>query len=72
MSVQSFSENRAITKYSSKKIKLGGIFGELVNSKKIKYVKIDPTKLIGKKIIDKKWPALKGYTAPQAGEVSED
>jgi alpha-L-rhamnosidase len=40
--------------------------------KKIKYVKIDPTKLIGKKIIDKKWPALKGYTAPQAGEVSED
>jgi len=39
---------------------------------KIKYVKIDPAKLIGKKIVDKKWPALKGYTAPQAGEVSDD
>ena len=40
--------------------------------KKIKYVKVDPTKLVGKKIVDKKWPAMKGYTAPVAGEVTED
>ena len=40
--------------------------------KKIKYVKIDPSKLIGKKIIDKKWPSMKGYTAPKGAEVSND
>ena len=40
--------------------------------KKIKYVKVDPTKLVGKKIVDKKWPAMKGYKAPVAGEVTED
>ena len=39
---------------------------------KIKYVKIDPSKLIGKKITDKKWPPLKGYKSPVAGEVSDD
>jgi predicted neuraminidase len=39
---------------------------------KIKYVKIDPSKLIGKKITDKKWPALKGYKAPEAGEATDD
>jgi predicted neuraminidase len=36
---------------------------------KIKYVKVDPSKLIGKKIVDGKWPAMKGYQAPQAGDV---
>jgi alpha-L-rhamnosidase len=40
--------------------------------KKIKYVKIDPSKLIGKKIIDMKWPPMKGYTAPKGAEVSND
>jgi len=40
--------------------------------KKIKYVKIDPSKLIGKKITDMKWPPMKGYTAPTGAEVSND
>jgi len=40
--------------------------------KKIKHVKIDPSKLIGKKIIDMKWPAMKGYTPPAAGEITND
>ena len=40
--------------------------------KKIKYVKIDPSKLIGKKIVGMKWPAMKGYTAPTGAEVSND
>ena len=39
---------------------------------RIKYVKIDPSKLIGKKIVNKKWPPMKGYTAPKSGEVSDD
>lgn len=40
--------------------------------KKIKYVRIDPAKLAGKKIIDGQWPALSGYKAPLAGEVTND
>ncbi|QEC58472.1 sialidase family protein [Flavisolibacter ginsenosidimutans] len=40
--------------------------------KKIKYVKIDPSKLQGIKIVDGKWPALKGYEAPKTGEVTSD
>lgn len=39
--------------------------------KKIKYVKIDPTKLIGKKIVDGKWPAMEGYQAPVGGEEEQ-
>jgi predicted neuraminidase len=39
---------------------------------KIKYVKIDPSKLIGKKIVDGKWPDRKGYKAPQAAKASDD
>lgn len=39
---------------------------------KIKYVKIDPSKLVGKKIIDGKWPAMKGYKSPQSGEIAAD
>lgn len=39
---------------------------------KIKYVKIDPSKLIGKKIVNGKWPEMKGYKAPQATEASDD
>jgi len=39
---------------------------------KIKYVKIDPTKLKGKKIVDGKWPQLKGYSPPSAGEITAD
>jgi alpha-L-rhamnosidase len=39
---------------------------------KIKYVKIDPSKLIGKKIKNGKWPDMKGYKAPQGGETSDD
>ena len=39
---------------------------------KIKYVKIDPSKLKGKKIVEGKWPARKGYTAPGAQELTND
>jgi predicted neuraminidase len=39
---------------------------------KIKYVKIDPSKLLGKKIVNGNWPEMKGYTAPKAGETSDD
>ncbi len=39
---------------------------------RIKYVKVDPSKLIGKKIVNKQWPPMKGYTAPKSGEVSDD
>lgn len=39
---------------------------------KIKYVKLDPSKLTTKKIVDGKWPVFKGYKAPQAGEVTKD
>lgn len=40
--------------------------------KKIKYVKIDPAKLAGIKIVDGKWPAREGYEAPKGGEVTSD
>ena len=40
--------------------------------KKIKYVKIDPSQLPAKKIIEGKWPGFKGYKAPPAGEVTDD
>lgn len=39
---------------------------------KIKYVKIDPSKLTGVKIVDGKWPEMKGYKAPKAGETTDD
>ena len=39
---------------------------------KIKYVKIDPSKLVGVKIVDGKWPELKGYKAPKGAEVTND
>ena len=39
---------------------------------RIKYVKIDPSKLDGKKIVHGKWPAMKGYTAPKPGDISDD
>jgi alpha-L-rhamnosidase len=40
--------------------------------KKIKYVRIDPSKLVGKKIIDGKWPSMKGYTPPRVIEETSD
>jgi predicted neuraminidase len=40
--------------------------------KKIKYVRIDPSKLVGKKIIDGKWPSMKGYTPPRVIEETND
>jgi predicted neuraminidase len=39
---------------------------------KIKYVKIDPSKLTMTKIKDGEWPKMKGYAAPKAGEVTKD
>lgn len=39
---------------------------------KIKYVKIDPSKLLVKEIVNGKWPAMKGYKAPVAGELTQD
>lgn len=39
---------------------------------KIKYVKIDPTKLKGNKIINGVWPAMKGYIMPVSGTISAD
>ncbi len=39
--------------------------------KKIKYVKVDPKKFVGKKIVDGKWPAMKGYTAPKSVEIED-
>ena len=39
---------------------------------KIKYVKIDPSKLKGKKIVDGKWPVFKGYVAPGSGTLTSD
>ena len=39
---------------------------------KIKYVKIDPSKLMSKEIINGKWPAMKGYKAPKIGEDTKD
>lgn len=39
---------------------------------KIKYVKLDPSKLIQKEIVNGKWPAMQGYTAPAANEITKD
>lgn len=39
---------------------------------KIKYVKIDPSKLVAKEIINGKWPAMKGYQSPMEGEITKD
>jgi len=39
---------------------------------KIKYVKVDPSKLEMLKITDGKWPAMKGYTPPKEAANSED
>lgn len=39
---------------------------------RIKYVKIDPSKLVEKKIINGKWPEVKGYKAPGNGVATDD
>jgi len=39
---------------------------------KIKYVKVDPSKLEMIKIVNGKWPAMKGYTAPKGATTSDD
>jgi predicted neuraminidase len=39
---------------------------------KIKYVKIDPSKLVGVKIVDGKWPEMKGYKVTVVTEPSND
>ena len=39
---------------------------------KIKYVKIDPSKLVGVKIVDGKWPEMKGYKITVVKEPSND
>lgn len=39
---------------------------------RIKYVKIDPTKLVGVKIENGEWPKIKSYVTPKAGEVTPD
>jgi predicted neuraminidase len=39
---------------------------------KIKYVKIDPSKLGTKNIVDGKWPKMKGYKAPGSGVATDD
>lgn len=39
---------------------------------KIKYVKIDPSKIIAKEIVNGKWPVLNGYRAPLANEITQD
>jgi predicted neuraminidase len=39
---------------------------------KIKYVKVDPSKLEMIKIVDGKWPAMKGYTPPKGAMTSDD
>ena len=40
--------------------------------KKIKYVKIDPSKLILVKIENGEWPIISGYTKPAAGTITND
>ncbi|HUC80254.1 MAG TPA: sialidase family protein [Flavisolibacter sp.] len=40
--------------------------------KKIKYVKLDPSKLKLVEIKNGQWPAVKGYEAPTAGEITKD
>jgi predicted neuraminidase len=39
---------------------------------KIKYVKIDPSKMALKEIVNGRWPAMQGYTAPAANEITKD
>lgn len=39
---------------------------------RIKYVKIDPSKLTMKKIVNGQWPKFKGYKAPATGTVTDD
>ena len=39
---------------------------------RIKYVKIDPSKLEGVKIENGEWPKIKGYVAPIAGAKTND
>jgi predicted neuraminidase len=39
---------------------------------KIKYAKIDPSKLVLKEIVNGKWPAMKGYKTPVATEITKD
>jgi len=39
---------------------------------KIKYVKIDPSKLVLKEIVNKKWPEMKGYKPQAAAEITKD
>ncbi len=39
---------------------------------KIKYVKIDPSKLEMIKIVNGEWPKIKGYKAPGTGEITND
>ena len=39
---------------------------------RVKYVKIDPKKLIRKEIIDGKWPAMKGYESAKSSVVTND
>ncbi|RYG43654.1 MAG: sialidase, partial [Chitinophagaceae bacterium] len=39
---------------------------------KIKYVKIDPSKLVLKEIVNKKWPEMKGYKRQTAAEITKD
>ena len=39
---------------------------------KIKYVRIDPSKLVTKKIVNGEWPLLKGYKAPGNGVATDD
>jgi alpha-L-rhamnosidase len=39
---------------------------------KIKHAVINPKKLKIVKITDGKWPFVKGYTAPQGGEITKD
>jgi alpha-L-rhamnosidase len=39
---------------------------------KIKYAKLDPSKLVLKEIVNGKWPEMKGYKAPTANEITKD
>ena len=39
---------------------------------KIKYVKIDPSKLVAKEIVNSNWPEMKGYRLPTEGELTKD
>lgn len=39
---------------------------------RIKYVKLDPSKLVLKEIVDGQWPEMKGYKAPTASEITND